>query len=90
MTAYDTLASMWRTTVPTVAGFSAVQLLRLGVHLDDATLTALLTAGVGTGYYAVFRLAEQHLGRGWGWLLGLARPPQYKPVVAATDARPLS
>lgn len=80
MTFYDWLASLWRTLVPAIVGFAGVQLARLGVHLDDGTLTSALTVGFGTVYYAVFRLAEQHLGRGWGWFLGLARPPQYKPA----------
>jgi hypothetical protein len=77
MTIYDWLASLWRTAVPLIVGVAAVQLTRLGVEIDEATVASALTAGFGTVYYAVVRLAEQHLGRGWGWLLGLARPPHY-------------
>lgn len=77
MTLYDWLASLWRTLVPYVVGFAAVQLARLGITLDDPTLTAGLAGAFGTVYYALFRLLEQKAGRGWGWFLGLARPPHY-------------
>ncbi|MFJ4322267.1 hypothetical protein ACIP3A_03975 [Streptomyces tricolor] len=77
MTLYDWLASLWRTAVPYVVGFVLVQLARLGITLNDATLTAALTGGFGTLYYALFRLLEQKAGKGWGWFLGLARPPRY-------------
>lgn len=77
MTLYDWLASLWRTLVPYFVGFAAVQLARLGITMNDATLTAALTAGFGTVYYALFRLLEQRAGKAWGWFLGLARPPHY-------------
>lgn len=77
MTLYDWLASLWRTLVPYLVGFAGVQVARLGITLNDATLTAALTGAFGTVYYAVFRLLEQKAGRGWGWFLGLARPPHY-------------
>ncbi|GGS82085.1 hypothetical protein [Streptomyces griseoviridis] len=77
MTIYDWLASLWRTLVPYAVGFAGVQLARLGITLDDATLTAALTGAFGTVYYALFRLLEQKAGRAWGWFLGLARPPHY-------------
>ncbi|HEX5565416.1 MAG TPA: hypothetical protein VFY14_00475 [Streptomyces sp.] len=77
MTVYDFLASLWRTFVPYVVGFVGVQLARLGITLDDASLTAALVGGFGAGYYALFRALEQKAGRGWGWFLGLARPPRY-------------
>lgn len=77
MTVYDWLASLWRTVVPYIVGFLAVQLARLGIDLDDASVTAALATGFGTVYYALFRRLEQVAGSGWGWLLGLARPPEY-------------
>ncbi|GAA2456866.1 hypothetical protein [Streptomyces macrosporus] len=82
MTVYDFLASLWRTLVPYLVGVVGVQLARLGIELDDASLTAALTAGFGTVYYALFRALEQHAGRGWGWFLGLARPPHYEASTA--------
>jgi len=86
MSVYDWLASLWRTLVPYAVGLAAVQLARLGIDLDDATVTAALTGGFGTVYYALFRLAEQRLGPAWGWFLGLARPPQYPRPTAAKHA----
>jgi hypothetical protein len=86
MSVYDWLASLWRTLVPYLVSFVAVQLARLGIDLDDATLTAALVGGFGTVYYAAFRLAEQRLGQGWGWFLGLARPPQYPRTAGGKHA----
>jgi hypothetical protein len=77
VTPYDWAASLWRTVVPYIVGYLAVQLARLGIDLDDASLTAALATGFGTVYYALFRRLEQVAGTGWGWLLGLARPPEY-------------
>jgi hypothetical protein len=65
-----------------------VQLARLGVHVDSASAVGALTALFGSVYYAVFRLAEQHLGKSWGWLLGLARPPQYKATTLRATTTP--
>lgn len=84
MTIYDWFASLWRTVVPLAVGLASVQLLRLGIEIDNAGVSAVLVTGFGTVYYAVFRTLEQHAGKGWGWFLGLARPPQYPgaPAIA--------
>ncbi|TDC70200.1 hypothetical protein [Streptomyces hainanensis] len=74
---YDWLASLWRTFVPYAVSWAVVQAARVGVELDNATVTSALTAAAGTTYYGVVRYAEQRLGSHWGWLLGLARPPSY-------------
>jgi len=71
-------ASLIRTLVPLIAGFLITQALRLGIHLDQATVTATVQTLVSAAYYALFRAAEHHLGRYWGWFLGLARPPAYQ------------
>ncbi|MFI8792576.1 hypothetical protein [Streptomyces sp. NPDC055105] len=73
----NVFTSLVRTVVPIVAGFLITQLLRLGVTIDEATLTTLVEAVVTGLYYAVFRFAETHVGSGFGWFLGVARPPQY-------------
>lgn len=71
-------ASFIRTVVPIIAGFVITMALRfLGVHLDEATVTGIVQALAAGAYYTVFRLAETHLSSGWGWFLGLARPPEY-------------
>ena len=70
-------ASLVRTVVPIVAGWVVTQALRLGVHLDQASVASAVTAGLGALWYAGFRLLEHHVHPAWGWLLGWARPPQY-------------
>lgn len=90
MTVYDLLASWWRTAVPMIVGFAAVQAARLGIDIDQATSVSALTAGAGAIYYALVRLAETRLGSGWGWLIGLARPPEYPRGGADGELRALS
>jgi hypothetical protein len=77
MTVYDFFAGLWRTAVPLIVGFLAVQAARLGIEIDEATVASALTVGFGTVYYALFHRLEQ-LAPGWGWFLGLARPPHYE------------
>lgn len=79
-------ASFLRTAVPVVAGLLLGWAARVGWHLDDAQVTAAVTAALTFAYYAVFRLLEEtaeHLRVPWlrtaaGVLLGWARPPQYE------------
>lgn len=75
---YNYLLSLVRTLAPIAAGWLITQALRLGVHLDGATIVSLLTAGFSAAYYAVFRWAELHISSRFGWLLGYATPPQYE------------
>ncbi|MFF2352134.1 hypothetical protein ACFVVL_20425 [Kitasatospora sp. NPDC058115] len=83
---YQLSLSLWRTCVPYVVAFLAVQAARLGVDLDNASLTAALVTGFGTAYYAAFRFLEHRFGAAWGWFLGAARPPAY-PSPAPVPAR---
>lgn len=71
------LVSLLRTGVPYVVAWVAVQLARLGVEIDQAAVASWLTVAVGTVYYAGFRWLETHVSPRFGWLLGIARPPQY-------------
>lgn len=75
---YNYLLSLVRTLAPIAAGWLITQALRLGVHVDSATIVSLLTAGFSAVYYAVFRWAELHISARFGWLLGYATPPQYE------------
>lgn len=77
MTVYDTLASLWRTVVPVLVGTLVAWLAHAGLNIDSAAATAWLTGAFGSVYYTLFRLLEAHVSPAWGWLLGLARPPQY-------------
>ena len=83
-------ASLMRTLVPLVAGLLLGQAAKVGLDLDDATVTASVTAGLTAAYYALWRALEDLAGRiGWeplrilaGLLLGWARPPQYSGEAA--------
>lgn len=77
MTVYATLASLWRTVLPVIVGTVAAWLAHAGIGVDSAAATSWLAAAFSSGYYALFRILEAHVSSRWGWLLGLARPPQY-------------
>ncbi|MFB6893099.1 hypothetical protein ACFCX4_27735 [Kitasatospora sp. NPDC056327] len=74
---YQLTLSLWRTCVPFVVAFLVVEAARLGIRLDDASVTSALVTGFGTVYYAAFRYLEHRFGARWGWFLGAARPPSY-------------
>lgn len=92
MTLYDYLASLWRTVVPLIVAVLGTWLAHAGIGIDSTLVSAWLGGAFASAYYALFRFAEAHLGRGWGWLLGLARPPQYPDAAGAitlAGTRPL-
>lgn len=77
MPLYDYLASLWRTLVPIIVTVLAAWLAHAGIHIDSVAASLWLGGAFGSVYYAVLRWAETRLGARWGWLLGLASPPQY-------------
>ncbi|QFR00707.1 hypothetical protein F9278_36110 [Streptomyces phaeolivaceus] len=88
--------SLMRTLVPGVVGLVLALAARIGLDLDDATVTLYVGAALTAGYYTVFRLLEELAERmSWqplqtlaGILLGWARPPQYvRPVTAPVRLR---
>ncbi|WP_223244541.1 hypothetical protein [Streptomyces sp. CBMA156] len=84
---YQIALSLWRTCVPYIVAFLVVQAARLGLHLDNASVTSALVTGFGTVYYAAFRFLEHRYGATWGWFLGAARPPSYElPAAPAAPA----
>jgi hypothetical protein len=85
---YQLGLSLWRTCVPYIVAFLAVQAARLGIKLDNATVTSALITGFGTVYYAVFRFLEHHHDARWGWFLGIAKPPSYHPAPTAPGGSP--
>ncbi|MFF4378242.1 hypothetical protein [Kitasatospora sp. NPDC001547] len=85
---YQLALSLWRTCVPYVVAFLVVQAARLGVRLDDASVTSALVTGFGTAYYAAFRFLEHRFGANWGWFLGAARPPSYQPPTPTSTPTP--
>lgn len=95
--------SLMRTLVPIVAGLALSWAARIGLHLDDVTVTTYVTAGLTLAYYVAFRaleavaerLAWQPLQLAAGIFLGWARPPAYQtppslPLKAASDMDAMS
>ena len=73
--------SLVRTLTPFLAGLLGTFLLdKLGVAVDSSTTSALLTAGIGYGYYVVARFLEVFASAKWGYILGLPKNPQYAPA----------
>lgn len=70
--------SLVRTLVPFVAGLIGTWLLdRFALNVDNATIGALLTAGVGYLYYVVVRFLEVYGSTKWGYILGFRKVPVY-------------
>jgi hypothetical protein len=78
--------SAMRTLVPIVVGLVLGLAARIGLELDDGTVTTYVTAGLTAAYYVLVRglevLAERMAWRplqlAAGVLLGWARPPAYE------------
>jgi len=77
MSLYEYLASLWRTFVPVVVGIVSAYLAKIGLDLDEQAVELWLAGSFTTVYYGLFRYLEARFGAKWGWLLGLARAPQY-------------
>lgn len=83
--------SFMRTLVPIVAGLALTSAARLGLDLDEGTVTPYVTAALTAAYYLVVRGLEEAAERmAWqplqtlaGILLGWARPPQYVTPITA-------
>lgn len=78
--------SLVRTLLPFIAGLIGTWLLeKFGVEVDTATIGALLTAGIGYGYYVVVRFLEVYGSDKWGYILGFRKLPVYaSPPLPAT------
>ncbi len=69
--------SLLRTGVPALVGWLITLAAKYGLDLDPAALSGVLVPVIGFAYYALFRVAEEHVSPKFGWLLGYGRPPQY-------------
>lgn len=77
--------SLVRTYVPYIVTVIVGWLATLGVPLDGElapALTAALFLGAGSIYYLIVRLLETYVSPKFGWLLGLAKTPEYAKVPA--------
>lgn len=81
----NVFTSVVRTLVPVIVGGVIAFGLWAGLDLDGESVAIAVTSTVTAVYYTVFRILEgwaekignPRLRRIAGWLLGLARPPQY-------------
>lgn len=72
------LSSIVRTVVPVIVGWllSLPVVNALGITAD--VLVPLVQAIVTAGYYVAVRVVEVYVTPRAGWLLGLARTPEYQ------------
>lgn len=73
--------SVVRTVVPLIVGFALSLWAKAGIDPDPdfaANLTAALTVGFGALYHVAVRLLETYVAPRFGWLLGLAKTPEYR------------
>jgi hypothetical protein len=75
MTLANLAKSFARTAIPYVVGVVIALALRAGLDLNG--YAPEITVAVGSLYYALVRLAEEHLSPQFGWLLGVAGKPDY-------------
>lgn len=78
--------SIVRTVTPILVGFLALALLRLGIKLDDATLSTAISSLIAGLYYSALRYLEPR----YPWLgkfLGKAKPPIYDTVDGQLQTR---
>lgn len=91
----DYIISLIRTVVPVIVGAVASWLLtKYAFHVDasvQTSVTALLTAGVTTAYYAGIRFLEAKFPKGpWGYFLGHSSRPVYLSRKDAAKVRSIA
>lgn len=80
--------SIVRTTVPVIVGIILTALASAGLDLSEGLVTEVVATVIITAYYAVVRLLETHVAPAWGWLLGVAKVPEYNGVGPTTNYDP--
>ncbi|MEV0660117.1 hypothetical protein ACIBI3_02410 [Actinomadura luteofluorescens] len=85
-------ASIVRTVVPMVVGVIVGQAARIGLDLDQATVTSIVTVVAGYVYYHAARLLEEHYPAAGRVLLALgltsATNPTYSRTAVAGEKLP--
>ena len=81
--------SILRTLTPIVAGAITSYLVRRGLDIDEAEITAWLTPALSAAYYVTVRLVERVWSR-VGWLLGSPAAPAYQPSAMVDWSEPLT
>lgn len=81
--------SIIRTVTPIIVGAVIGFAVANGIELDaqfELALIGVITAAAQGVYYIAVRLFETYVSPKFGWLLGLAKQPVYKPEPPTTLA----
>lgn len=73
--------SLVRTIVPLIVGGVIGFFTSRGIEVDPelaASIASAITLGASSVYYIIVRVLEHYVTPKFGWLLGLAREPQYE------------
>jgi hypothetical protein len=70
--------SVIRTLVPVVVGTLLAAAAKAGFDIDEGLATEIVATVFITLYYAGVRWLEVNVAPKWGWLLGVAKAPEYK------------
>lgn len=74
----DQTIALIRTFVPALVGLLIAALAKIGAHVDNDAVAALVDAAIVGAYYTVVRQLEAR----WPWLgvlLGVPKAPTYSP-----------
>lgn len=80
--------SIVRTFTPIIVGAVVGWFVTAGITLDpefEGALTLVVSGGLSLVYYVGVRLLETYVAPKFGWLLGLARQPEYPAPEVSTD-----
>lgn len=72
--------SIVRTFTPIIVGAVVGWFAAQGIEIDpnfEPSLVAVISAGASGAYYLVVRIFETYVSPKFGWLLGLAKQPEY-------------
>lgn len=76
----NVIPSVIRTGVPVVVGVGVSFAAAKGIHISpetEAQVVVLIGAAAASTYHWLVRLLEEHWPR-FGWMLGVARAPDYR------------
>lgn len=84
----DATKNLWigiaRTAAPLIAGSIISLFLLTGIELSpelQQQVTFLVFSGLSLAYYVVVALFERYVSPKFGWLLGIAKKPEYTQTV---------